>query len=66
MQDQDWGWTLEMQVRALQEGLRVREVPVRYRRRVGKSKISGTLLGSARAGRKILSTMWELRRPTHG
>jgi len=63
MQDQDWGWTLEMQVRALQERLRVREIPVRYRRRVGRSKISGTLVGSARAGRKILATMWHLRRP---
>ena len=61
MADQDWGWTLEMQVRALQEGLRVTEVPVRYRKRVGRSKISGTLLGSVRAGRKILWTMWKLR-----
>jgi hypothetical protein len=50
-----------MQVRALQEGLRVTEVPVRYRKRVGRSKISGTLLGSVRAGRKILWTMWKLR-----
>lgn len=63
MRDRDWGWTLEMQVRALQEGLRVVEVPVRYRRRVGKSKISGTLVGSYRAGRKILWMMWTLRRP---
>jgi glycosyltransferase involved in cell wall biosynthesis len=63
MQDQDWGWTLEMQVRALQERLRVAEIPVRYRRRIGRSKISGTILGSARAGRKILATMWQLRRP---
>jgi len=63
MRDRDWGWTLEMQVRALQEGLRVVEVPVRYRRRVGTSKISGTLLGSYRAGKKILWMMWTLRRP---
>jgi glycosyltransferase involved in cell wall biosynthesis len=63
MADQDWGWTLEMQVRALQEGLRVTEVPVRYRKRVGRSKISGTVLGSARAGRKILTTLWRLRGP---
>src|SRR5262249_18475378 len=59
----DWGWTIEMQVRALQEGLRVTEIPVRYRRRVGESKISGTLAGSFRAGRKILWVMWALRRP---
>jgi hypothetical protein len=63
MADRDWGWTIEMQVRALQEGLRVLEVPVHYRKRVGHSKISGTLVGSARAGRKILATMWRLRGP---
>jgi len=62
LRDRDWGWTIEMQVRALQEGLRVTEVPVRYRRRVGQSKISGTLAGSFRAGRKILWMMWTLRR----
>jgi glycosyltransferase involved in cell wall biosynthesis len=61
MIDRDWGWTLEMQVRALQEGLRVTEIPVRYRKRVGRSKISGTVLGSIRAGRKIVATMWRLR-----
>ncbi len=54
MQDRTWGWTVEMQVRALREGLPVAEVPVRYRRRIGVSKISGTLAGSARAGAKIL------------
>ena len=59
--DRDFGWTLEMQVRALQVGLRVTEVPVRYRRRVGRSKISGTLGGSIRAGTKILLTLWRLR-----
>ena len=62
MRDRDFGWTVEMQVRALQENLRICEVPVRYRRRVGQSKISGTLGGSVRAGIKILSTLWRLRR----
>lgn len=61
MRDRTWGWTVEMQVRALQEDLRVLEVPVRYRKRIGRSKISGTLVGSARAGAKILSTLWKLR-----
>jgi glycosyltransferase involved in cell wall biosynthesis len=61
LRDRDWGWTLEMQVRALQEGLRVQEIPVRYRRRVGRSKISGTVAGSLRAGAKILATLWRLR-----
>jgi glycosyltransferase involved in cell wall biosynthesis len=54
MRDRDYGWTVEMQVRALQCGLRVIEVPVRYRRRVGRSKVSGTLRGSFGAGVKIL------------
>jgi glycosyltransferase involved in cell wall biosynthesis len=54
MTDTTWGWTVEMQVRALRAGLPVAEVPVRYRRRIGVSKISGTLAGSARAGAKIL------------
>jgi uncharacterized protein DUF547/glycosyl transferase family 2 len=59
--DRDFGWTVEMQVRALQIGARVTEVPVRYRRRVGRSKVSGTLGGSVRAGVKILATLWRLR-----
>lgn len=54
MQDPTWGWTVEMQVRALRLGLPVAEVPVGYRRRIGTSKISGTLSGSVRAGAKIL------------
>jgi glycosyltransferase involved in cell wall biosynthesis len=61
MQDRDFGWTVEMQVRALQIGTRVTEVPVAYRRRVGRSKISGTLSGSCKAATKILSTLWKLR-----
>jgi glycosyltransferase involved in cell wall biosynthesis len=54
MQDETWGWTVEMQVRAAQQGLAVTEVPVAYRRRIGVSKISGTLSGTLRAGSKIL------------
>jgi glycosyltransferase involved in cell wall biosynthesis len=54
MQDETWGWTVEMQVRAARLGMRVREVPVGYRRRIGTSKISGTLSGTLRAGWKIL------------
>jgi len=54
MRDETWGWTVEMQVRAARLGLAVREVPVGYRRRVGQSKISGTLSGTIRAGAKIL------------
>lgn len=54
MRDETWGWTVEMQVRAARMGLRVIEVPVGYRRRIGQSKISGTLTGTIRAGVKIL------------
>lgn len=54
MRDETWGWTVEMQVRAARIGLRAREVPVGYRRRIGTSKISGTLSGTIRAGWKIL------------
>lgn len=54
MRDRSFGWTVEMQVKAKRAGLRVVEVPVDYRPRLGKSKISGTVSGSLRAGAKIL------------
>jgi glycosyltransferase involved in cell wall biosynthesis len=54
MADPDYGWTVEMQVRAVERGLVCREVPVRYRRRVGRSKVSGTIRGVIGAGTKIL------------
>ena len=54
MRDRDFGWTVEMQMKAGIHGLRVVEVPVDYRPRVGQSKVSGTLWGSVRAGVKIL------------
>jgi hypothetical protein len=57
MRDRDFGWTCEMQVKALRARLRVVEVPVSYRRRVGVSKITGTLSGTLRAGWKILWTI---------
>lgn len=61
MQDRRYGWTVEMQMRALQLGARVSEVPVRYRKRVGKSKISGTVSGVMKAGWWILYTIWKYR-----
>lgn len=54
MTDTNYGWTIEMQVRALRFGIRTLEVPVSYRRRLGHSKISGTLKGVMGAGSKIL------------
>lgn len=58
MRDRNFGWTVEMQIRALRHGLRVTEVPVSYRKRVGVSKITGTLSGTIRAGYKILYTIF--------
>lgn len=60
MRDPDFGWTVEMQVRAAKAGLRSVEVPVRYRNRIGVSKISGTLRGTILAGHKILWTIFKL------
>ncbi len=57
MRDRDFGWTVEMQVKAARRGLRCVEVPVSYRRRVGRSKISGTIAGTIGASRKILGTI---------
>jgi glycosyltransferase involved in cell wall biosynthesis len=57
MSDPNFGWTAEMQVKAVRRGLRCVEVPVSYRRRVGVSKITGTLSGTLRAGYKILWTV---------
>lgn len=57
MQDTNFGWTCEMQVKALRQRLRIAEVPVSYRRRVGVSKITGTLSGTLAAGYKILWTI---------
>jgi glycosyltransferase involved in cell wall biosynthesis len=54
MQDRTFGWTIEMQIRAVKRGLRWREIPVSYGKRIGRSKISGTLKGTALAGSKIL------------
>jgi hypothetical protein len=50
-----------MQIRALQLGARIAEVPVRYRRRVGRSKISGTVTGVVKAGWWILYTIFRYR-----
>jgi len=58
MRDPDYGWTVEMQIKAARDGLRTVEVPVSYRRRIGKSKVSGTLRGVLGAGTKILGTIF--------
>lgn len=58
MTDCTYGWTVEMQIKAIQRGLRITEVPVRYRKRIGTSKVSGTLKGTIMAGYKILWTVF--------
>ena len=57
MCDRNFGWTIEMQIKAARAGVRYLEIPVPYRRRVGQSKISGTLSGTIKAGSKILYTI---------
>jgi glycosyltransferase involved in cell wall biosynthesis len=57
MCDRNFGWTVEMQVKAALRGLRVVEVAVDYRPRLGQSKVSGTWSGTVRAGAKILGTL---------
>ena len=59
MKDMDFGWTVEMQIKAVRNGLRIREVPVNYRKRIGISKITGTVLGTFRAGTKIIYTIFK-------
>ena len=58
MADPDYGWTVEMQIKAALHGVPATEVPVRYRKRIGTSKVSGTLRGVVGAGYKILGTIF--------
>jgi glycosyltransferase involved in cell wall biosynthesis len=65
MADTNYGWTVEMQVKAAQRGLRGVEVPVSYRKRIGRSKVTGTISGTIGAGVKILWTIFrEAVRPS--
>lgn len=61
MQDTTYGWTVEMQLKAAKMGMAVGEVPVTYRKRIGHSKVSGTLKGTVLAGYKILSWIFKYR-----
>ncbi|MBU1076683.1 MAG: glycosyltransferase family 2 protein [Spirochaetes bacterium] len=58
MKDQNYGWTIEMQIKAIQKNLRIREIDVPYRNRIGTSKVSGTVKGVILAGWKILSLIF--------
>jgi len=59
MQDKTYGWTVEMQLKALKQNLSYVEIPVKYRNRIGVSKVSGTLKGTILAGYKILSWIFK-------
>ena len=59
MQDMDFGWTVEMQIKAVKNGLRIQELPVKYRERIGVSKITGTVSGTFKAGTKIIYTIFK-------
>jgi len=59
MTDKTYGWTVEMQLKAVRNKLRIMEVPVNYRKRIGVSKISGTIKGTILAGYKIISTIFK-------
>lgn len=59
MQDKTYGWTVEMQVKAAKQGLQCTEVPVNYRKRIGVSKVSGTVKGTMGAGYKIIKTIFK-------
>ena len=58
MTDKNFGWNVEMQVKAIRRGLKIMEVPVDYRRRIGTSKISGTVSGTVKAGIKIIFSIF--------
>jgi glycosyltransferase involved in cell wall biosynthesis len=59
MQDKTYGWTVEMQLKAAKKKMKCIEIPVRYRRRIGFSKISGTVKGTIMAGYKIIGTIFK-------
>jgi glycosyltransferase involved in cell wall biosynthesis len=61
MKDRTYGWTVEMQLKAAKLKLKTKEVPVSYRKRIGFSKISGTVKGTILAGYKIITTIFKYR-----
>ncbi|MGB1040038.1 MAG: glycosyltransferase family 2 protein [Flavobacteriales bacterium] len=61
MTDKTYGWTVEMQVKALKQKMNVQQVDLHYRKRIGHSKISGTIKGSVLAGYKIITTIFKYK-----
>jgi len=62
MQDKNYGWTVEMQLKAVHKKMKIIEVPVDYKKRIGTSKISGTVKGVIFAGIKIITTIFKYRK----
>lgn len=62
MQDKTYGWTIEMQLKAHHMGYKIVEVPVSYRKRIGTSKVSGTISGTIKASYKILKWIFGFRK----
>ena len=61
MKDQTYGWTVEMQVKALKHKFNIEQVDLSYRKRIGISKVSGTVKGSVMAGYKIITTIFKYK-----
>ena len=61
MKDQTYGWTVEMQVKALKHKFNIEQVELSYRKRIGVSKVSGTIKGSIMAGYKIITTIFKYK-----
>ena len=59
MQDRWYGWTVEMQIKAARDKYKIKEVPVKYRKRIGQSKVTGTIKGTVMASIIILSTIFK-------
>jgi len=59
MADPNFGWTVEMQIKAVKRGLKISEVSVSYRKRIGVSKVTGTFSGTIKAGYKIIYTIFK-------
>lgn len=60
MKELTYGWTVEMQIKAAKMGMKCKEVPVSYRKRIGTSKVTGTISGSVKAGIGILRTIFSI------
>jgi glycosyltransferase involved in cell wall biosynthesis len=61
MKDKNYGWTVEMQIKAVRHKLKIQEIPVSYRKRIGRSKVTGTIAGTIKASYKILYVIFKMK-----